>query len=59
AYDAVLSLEPNYASAWYQKGLLLEKLSKAKSRWSFKRTSVGDADECFKRAKELGFKTWN
>lgn len=56
AFDNALKLVPSYADAWYHKGRVLKKISEGKSRWSFRRTSLGNADECFKKAKELGFK---
>jgi len=43
-WDKAIELNPNYEEAWYAKGWSLEKLGRK-----------GEAEQCFKRAKELGY----
>ena len=49
--------KPNYADAWYCKGLLLQKESNfTKSGSIFEKLKIrrNEAQECFKKAHELG-----
>lgn len=44
-YDKAIELNPNYETAWYGKGWTLEKLGRK-----------DEAEHCFQKAKELGYK---
>jgi tetratricopeptide (TPR) repeat protein len=45
-YDKAIELDPNNGMAWYYKGQLQLELKQGKEK----------ADQCFARARELGFK---
>jgi tetratricopeptide (TPR) repeat protein len=54
-YDKVLEIAPNYAEAWYCKGLALDKLDGAnKFGKFFKVQGKKEAKECFDKARQLG-----
>jgi Flp pilus assembly protein TadD len=44
ALDKALELDPQFAYAWYNKGVVLEKLGKS-----------DEAQVCYDKAKELGY----
>jgi Flp pilus assembly protein TadD len=44
AYDEAIRLDPNYAKAWYNKGVAIEALGK-----------TTEANAAFTNAKELGY----
>jgi hypothetical protein len=52
----MLQIAPNYADAWYCKGLAIDKLDQANKFGKFfsKVRGKNEAKECFDKARQLG-----